>query len=207
MSRDQCETSGSGAPMRGSVVSNQCAPARSSRTETSRVASSVSPSESQNEGPAQANVPIRRNALTSKAQAGGAAAKRLSMRRGGVACQTSIDIVTAPRHPLPYSTRHLRHPLSGRPARHKAGILQDNFSSAPRIQGDEAHSLHGDSWVKGHPARRPRPRCSAVRCLGKSPVGPVGQPVFARLASTSGVAQALSGRRFLAPSLWGSIRL
>src|SRR5262245_39859335 len=80
MSRDQCETSGSGAPMRGSVVSNQDAPASSSRAETSRTASSVSPNESESEGPGPPSAAMMRNMVANKAHAAGADIHRPSRR-------------------------------------------------------------------------------------------------------------------------------
>ena len=100
ISRDQCETSGSGAPMRGSVVSNQGAPASSSRTEMSRTASSGSPSQSESDGPGPDSVATTRTAVASKAQASGVAADRPSMgnRDSKTCCETSIDIAAASRN-------------------------------------------------------------------------------------------------------------
>jgi hypothetical protein len=95
MSRDQCETSGSGAPMRGSVVSNQGAPASSSRTDTSRTASSGSPSQSESNGPGPASVAATRQAVASNAHASGATTTQLPNvgRRGRTTCcETNIDI-------------------------------------------------------------------------------------------------------------------
>ena len=101
ISRDQCERRGVGAPMRGSVVSSHGAPARSSRTVTRRVASSVSPSQSVSEGPGPASVATTRNSVASSAHARGVAAHRASAGQTGAACsEAGIDIAQPYATPL-----------------------------------------------------------------------------------------------------------
>ena len=68
INRDQCEMSGSGAPTRGSVGSNQGAPSSSARTLTRRNASSGSPSQSRSAGPSPAKVAIATKTTAAEAQ-------------------------------------------------------------------------------------------------------------------------------------------
>ncbi len=83
--------------MRGSVVSNHGAPASSSRTDTRRVASSVSPSQSNTDGPGAARVAMTMKAVAMRAHASGVAAQRLSVgQRGSTCCKASIDIAAYP---------------------------------------------------------------------------------------------------------------
>ena len=90
-SRDQCETSGSGAPMRGSVVSNHGAPASSSRTVTRRTASSVSPSQFDSAAGPLSGSSTNSSAVASAHQAAGMAASRLSADRRNASCGTSVS--------------------------------------------------------------------------------------------------------------------
>ncbi len=106
ISRDQCETSGSGAPMRGSVVSNQGAPAISSRTVTSRTASSGSPSQSESGTPCP-KARRTRSAVASSDQMSGAAEDRRSAGNGRWnLCVTCTAIARRPLNSAqPYATR------------------------------------------------------------------------------------------------------
>ena len=109
ISRDQCETSGSGAPMRGSVVSNHGAPASSSRTVTRRTASSVSPSQFDS-----AIGPVSGSSTNSSAVASAHQASRLgcdpAQRRppespGGTPGSETCNAIAAPLRPIRVSLR------------------------------------------------------------------------------------------------------
>ena len=98
ISRDQCDTSGSGAPMRGSVVSNQGAPPSSSRTVTRRTASSVSPSQSESDGPGPASVAMTRKRSRQQRQARAAWRPPAERRPSAAApcAKPALDIAAAP---------------------------------------------------------------------------------------------------------------
>ncbi len=95
ISRDQCDSSGAGAPMRGSVVSNHGAPPISSRTVTRRTASSVSPSQSESDGPGPASVAITRNAVASSARPSGVTNHRPSAGRLGNPLRKATTVIAA----------------------------------------------------------------------------------------------------------------
>ena len=103
------------------------APARSSRTETSRTASSVSPSELESVGPDPVSATTTRNIVASKAHAAGAADRRSTRRGSDICCETSTDIIAAPKNILSTRRHGGRVSDTGRPDRRKARIRKDTI--------------------------------------------------------------------------------